>query len=275
MKNYGKIIIVYWMGVDFVKINSKFSGVLLIILGGICITYSIASYLFRVTFAKFFSVIGLLFVLLGVVILSGKYAGFMNKHRKVYKTFKIVMIIFLVSLIVIEAPIIYYGFKKDKEPVDYIVVLGAGLWGESPSLALLERLEEGTKVIKENPNTKIVVSGGMGPGETITEAEAMKRYLVKNGVEEGRIIKEDKSRSTSENMEFTKKVIESIDNKKDIKIRVITNNFHMFRARLLAKHYGFNAYGSPATLHPLLVPSYYVREYMAVIKTLLFDIALK
>lgn len=263
------------MGVNFVEFNSKFYGTVSIILGVLCIIYSICSFLFRVTFAKFYTLLGLLFIILGVMILSGIYREFMKKHKKAYKAFKTIMLLFIVSIIAIETPIIYYGFKKDKETIDYIVVLGAGLWGETPSLALMERLEESTKVIKENPSAKIVVSGGMGPGETITEAEAMKRYLVKNGVEESRIIKEDKSRSTSENMEFTKKAIEAIDDNKNIKILIITNNFHMFRSRLLASHYGFNAYGSPAALHPLLVPSYYAREYMAVIKTLIFDIALK
>jgi uncharacterized SAM-binding protein YcdF (DUF218 family) len=214
-------------------------------------------------------------VLLGVIVLLGKHVHLIQKHKKVFKALKIITIAFIISFIVVETPIVYYGLKKDSEKVDYIVVLGAGLWGETPSLALLERLEESTKVIKENPGAKIVVSGGMGPGETITEAEAMKRYLVNHGVEEGKIIKEDKSRSTAQNMEFTKKQISAEDNGKDIKILIITNNFHMFRARLLAQHYGFKAYGSPSVLHPLLVPSYYLREYMAVIKTLIFDIVLK
>ena len=120
--------------------------------------------------------------------------------------------------------------------------------------------------------TRIIVSGGQGPGETITEAEAMKRYLVQHGISEDRIIKEDKSTNTKENLIFTRRLIREIDSKENIKITIVTSNFHMFRSRTLAKEVGFDEVQSwSAPIHPLLIPTYYVREYLAIVKGLILN----
>jgi uncharacterized SAM-binding protein YcdF (DUF218 family) len=246
--------------------------IVLIVLGACSIIYSFGTRFYGVSFSNFFALAGLALIAVGIasIFIEEKHLKFLPKPLII--TVKLGFIVLLTSFIIIEGLIIYHGSKTDSVDVDYLVVLGAGLWGETPSLTLRQRLEESLEFIKENPSTKVIVSGGMGPGETITEAEAMKRYLVHHGVDEKIIIKEDRSTSTKENLEFTREILKEIDERNNIKIEIITTNFHMFRSKLLAKSNGFQVYGMPAPIHPLLIPTYYIREYMAIIKTFIFDL---
>lgn len=247
-------------------------GGLLILLGIYCIVYCFSIMIYRVSFSKFFLALGVMLIIIGFIVVFFKDTYLPEKVRFIVNLIKGMFIIFIVSFIAIEGLIIYNGSKTDNAEVDYLVVLGAGLWGDTPSLALQERLDESIKFIRANPNIKVVLSGGQGPGENITEAEGMKRYLVNKGINEKLLIKEDKSTSTKENMQYTKKLLGEIDGRNKIRIKIVTNNFHMFRAKLLAKKTGFTAYGEPSVLYPLLIPTYYTREYLAVIKTLIFDL---
>jgi uncharacterized SAM-binding protein YcdF (DUF218 family) len=247
-------------------------GFFLILLGLYSIIYCFSIMIYRVSFPKFFLVLGFSLIAIGVVIIYLKDNFLPKKLKVIVKLIKVIFILSLMCFIIIEGLIIYNGNKTDTEKVDYLVVLGAGLWGDTPSLALQERLDESLRFIKENPNIKVVLSGGQGEGETITEAEGMRRYLVNKGVDEKLLIKEENSKNTKENMQFTKKLLDNIDGRKDLKIKIVTNNFHMFRAKLIAKSCGFIAYGEPSELFKPLIPLYYSRECLAVIKTLIFDL---
>lgn len=246
-------------------------GILFILLGIYSIIYCFSIMFYGVTFSKFFAVLGVILIAagLGVIFLYDKISIY--KGGFIARIIKGIIILFLISFIIIESFIIYNGSKADSVKVDYLVILGAGLWGDTPSLALRQRLDEGIKFIKDNPDTKVILSGGKGPGETITEAEGMKRYLISKGIDEKLLIKEEKSTSTKENMKFTRELLNQIDVRDKISVKIVTNNFHMFRAKLLGKSNGFIVYGQPAPLYPLLVPAYYIREYLAVIKSLVFD----
>jgi len=193
--------------------------------------------------------------------------------------------VFLLSFLIIEGMIIYTGQVSEetmKEDVDYIVILGAGVRGDEPSLSLLYRLHEGLNYAKEHQDAKIVLSGGQGSGENITEAEAMKRYLLIHGIKKERLILEDNSTSTYENMMFTKKMIDQQEvndetkPKKEtedeaIKLMIVTNDFHMLRAKMLAERQGLIAYGLSAKTPAIILPKVYTREYFAIIKSFLFD----
>jgi uncharacterized SAM-binding protein YcdF (DUF218 family) len=249
----------------------KIIGILLILLGVYSMVYCFSIMVYGVTFSKFFAAVGVLFIISGIIVIFIDDKYLVHKPKFIVKLIKFMFIFLLGSFIIIEGLIVYHGSKSDSTEVDYLVVLGAGLWGETPSLTLRQRLDESLEFIKKNPDIKVVLSGGMGPGETITEAEAMRRYLVERGVDERQIIKEDKSTSTKENLKFTRELLRKIDNRENLKIKIITTNFHMFRSKLLAKSNGFEVYGQPAPIHPLLVPAYYIREYMAIIKSFVFD----
>ena len=119
-----------------------------------------------------------------------------------------------------------------------------------------------TAYLEENPGTIAVVSGGRGPGEDITEAEVMKEYLLLHGIDEKRILVETDSTTTSENLDYTGKLID-----REKKVGLVTNNFHIYRALKMAKKQGYtNVSGLAAPSDPLYQIHYLVREFFAMIK---------
>lgn len=244
-----------------------------IFLGILCEIYFIGTIIFggRVTFAEFYLGLGIILVAVGLFKRRSKKEFILIRPGKIRTALKICFILGLASFVFIEACIVQSAISKHGEKSDYLVILGAGLRGEIPSTALFQRLYASLEYVEMNPKVKIVVSGGRGTGESITEAEAMERFLIKHGVAKSQIIKEEKSTSTLENLKFTTKILERLDKKENIEITIVTNNFHMFRAEFLAKRQGLNVYGYPAPLHPMLVPTCFVREYLAVINSFIFD----
>ena len=153
---------------------------------------------------------------------------------------------------------------------DAIIVLGAGLEGEEPSQALRLRLNAAYHYAVKNPNAIIVVSGGQGKNESIPESTAMKRYLMKQGIAEERIVEENKSTSTKENLAFSKTILDKLLGK-DYKIVVITNNYHIPRAEHLAEAAGFSSvtHASGSTPPSIFIPCT-LRECAAMIYYWLF-----
>ena len=150
------------------------------------------------------------------------------------------------------------------------MVLGAGLRGTKISTSLLYRLETALDFHELYPDVKIIVSGGQGEGEKISEASAMRNFLVDNGVDSSQIIMEDKSTDTYENFLYTKKILDEESEVEAPTVTIISNNFHMFRAKFLAKEVGFNALGYPAQSHKVSAVVFYVREFFGVIKAFIF-----
>lgn len=230
----------------------------------------------KVAFSKPVLLLGILLIILGL--LSHRIMEFINKSIKLkacYKVFKIGIILLISILIIIEGIIIAYP-KYDKTDSDYILVLGAGLTGgKYPSLTLAYRLDAAIDCVNKYNNTgKIVVSGGQGNNEDIPEAQAMKSYLIDNGIAEDRILIEDKSSTTSENFKFSKKVIEENSKKsiEDVKVKIVTTDFHSFRSSILADKNGYSNitnYSGKTVWY--LTPINYFRESLAVVKSILFD----
>lgn len=243
------------------------------VIAALCFINSLATLIYKNSFWSFFLFLGLLFSLLGYIYLYVEVDTKKKPVKLFLWVFHSIAVLLILSFFVAEVLIISSGNKKDGETPDYVVILGAGLWGDTPSLTLSQRLDASLDLIKIIPeDIKIIVSGGQGPGETITEAEAMKKYLIDRGVSQDRIIKEDKSTSTQENMLYTRQLLRSIDSKENLRITVVTSNFHMYRSKVLASDAGFRevqCWSAPIT--PFLIPTYYIREYMAVMKSLVFD----
>ncbi|MNC41053.1 hypothetical protein D3C75_898010 [compost metagenome] len=122
------------------------------------------------------------------------------------------------------------------------------------------------------PEAKAVLSGGQGPGEALSEAEAMKRYMVDKGIPESRLILEQFSTDTYENMWFTKEILkeQGVD-PEAVSITVVTNDFHMLRAKMLAKRAGFKVTGYSSRTPEFTIPKAYTRELAAFVKSFLFD----
>lgn len=152
--------------------------------------------------------------------------------------------------------------------VKYEVILGAGLYGDKPSPILQERLDEGLEYLKLHPNTKVIVSGGQGSNELIPEAEAMKNFLLSQGISSDRIIEENKSKSTFQNLEFSQKILEKRNANKD-EVLIVTSDFHLFRAMEIADFLGIKNEGLPSKTPFYLRVQYMVREFPAMIKLIL------
>ncbi|HEY5583356.1 MAG TPA: YdcF family protein [Ruminiclostridium sp.] len=211
-------------------------------------------------------------IILGIIFTkTGLYKRNLKLYDKLGKIILSLFIVWLISFVLVATVILTSAISDQNEKVDSVIVLGAGLKGETPTLVLIERLNYTIEYLNKNPDTRTIVSGGQGPGETITEAEGMKRYLVSHGVSQDMIIKEEHSTSTYENMLFSKKIYEKMLGKKLEKVMIITNDFHMFRSKLLARRAGLEPYGISSGTPWYIYPNVFLREYFAVFKSFVFD----
>lgn len=155
-----------------------------------------------------------------------------------------------------------YGKQYDDRHCDFMIVLGAGLYGDKLSSALKRRLDQAIIYANKYPDVLIVVSGGQGYHETVSEAYAMKQYLIKKQIKESRIMMEDKSTSTYTNFLYTKQLLKE----KMSTVMITTCDFHMYRSCRIAKHLGFIPYKNPAKSTKLKCIKYYIRECFCILK---------
>lgn len=178
----------------------------------------------------------------------------------------VVLAAFLLGLAVfgILCCLVISGMKASGSAnLDYVVVLGAQVKGEAPSRALRKRLEKALEYASENGNTILILSGGQGPGEDITEAECMRRWLTEKGIAKERLVLEERSVSTKENLEFA----DALTGCKEKRTGILSNNFHVCRAVKLAKKLGYEqCWGIAASSDPVMQAHYVVREVFALVK---------
>lgn len=168
-------------------------------------------------------------------------------------------------ILLIMVPMIYREGHIEPDPgADAIIVLGCGVRGERVSLTLARRLDVALDYANANPGTLVVVSGGQGQGEDITEAEAMRRYLVAHGLDEGRIRMEGESDSTYTNFLNSKRIIEE-ELGAGAKVLFVTTRFHVLRAEKVARSLGLDANGIGARGVAYITPNDYMRESLVII----------
>lgn len=191
--------------------------------------------------------------------------------RRVYDSFfehkwlKRFFIIAVVLMVVVEAMIIVTAFEDHSEDeYDYMIVLGAGLLGDRISLTLRYRLDVAYDYMVEHPEVIAVLSGGQGPGENMTEASAMEWYLLEKGITKDRLIKEEQSTSTRENIAYSFQIFEALGDTEP-SVLIVSSRFHLLRAIRIAKEAGYmvDAVGSRTLQY--LIPNYYFREMFAVV----------
>ena len=156
---------------------------------------------------------------------------------------------------------------KDEDPdVRWIIVLGAQVQGRRITDSLKRRLDAALEYLQTHPDVKVIVSGGQGKEEEITEASAMAAYLEKAGIEKERIVLEEASVNTMENLKFSRKMIlEEEGGEKPVGI--VSNNFHVYRGCEYARRAGFQkVFPIAASCNPVLFPNYFIRECFAVWK---------
>ena len=154
-----------------------------------------------------------------------------------------------------------------------MIVLGCQVRQDGPSILLKDRLDEALGYLEDHPDLTVVVSGGQGADEPTTEAQAMAEYLVANGVEEENIILETQSHNTAQNFQYTMEHLQDQDIDYSGGVLVVSNGFHLTRARMLAQRAGFENISTLAAPESHL-PSrlyMYIREPLALVKSFVFD----
>lgn len=177
----------------------------------------------------------------------------------------------LVVFIICQGCILSHFFSKGEADADYLIVLGAQMRDNGPSIVFRYRLDAAADYLKKNPNAKVVVTGGQGANESISEGEGGKAYLMEQGISEERIITETESVNTEENIVNAISLIkaDTAKSEADMKIAVVTNNFHLFRGTLLAKrHTDATVIGIAAHTEYLYIPNNMVRESFGILKDL-------
>ncbi len=143
-----------------------------------------------------------------------------------------------------------------------LIVLGCKVEGDRPSVALLRRVDTAADYLLAHPSVRVIVSGGQGPDELISEAEAMRRALVDRGVDEERILVEDRSTSTLENLTFSKEIL--TENGLGTSAIVVSEGYHMYRALRVADRVGLDAQGLAAPSAAWVLPTSWVREWFGI-----------
>lgn len=176
--------------------------------------------------------------------------------------------------------------------LDYLIVLGAQVRGEEPSKTLRLRLDKAAEYALQNPETTLILSGGQGKNEAVSEAEAMRRYLLEKGISEDRLVLEARSTSTVENIAFSRGIMETLwDRRREnlqnvrrsertpglaamerelerpMRIGILTSNFHLCRAKMIAKHQGMtDVSGIACESDRILLLHFCFRDGLAILK---------
>ena len=201
--------------------------------------------------------------------------GIMGFFITVFSYFVLGFIIFLTSSLI-------YNLWYEKRNKDYLIVLGAGLSGDKVTPLLASRIDKAIEFYNSQKEKgvkppKIIMSGGQGPDEIVSEAFAMKNYALEMGIPEEDILMEDKSTNTKENLLFSTELIKNHSDKNNPKVLFFTSNYHVLRAGILAKSLGLNYNGLGSKTKFYFYVSAIIREYIGIIylnlnKNILFAI---
>ncbi len=194
---------------------------------------------------------GIIFILWSVFYDAMRTKKFLKFLKGLFAAFMIILTVYSVGICV------FGMFDNATYNEDYVIVLGAGLDGSEPSATLKERLDKTLEYMDRNPDASVIVSGGRGRGESISEADAMYNYLVNNGADDEKILKEENATSTYENFFYSNEAVDS-DN-----VAFITSNFHVLRSYQMAKINGMDAKRIGASTPLITLPAACAREFVA------------
>lgn len=153
--------------------------------------------------------------------------------------------------------------KTNADGQKILVVLGCRVKGDIPSVALEKRVDSAYLYLISNPQARAILSGGQGRDEFISEAECMRKMLTDRGISSDRLLLEDKSASTYQNIKLSMKYIKDAGVNE---IAVATSEYHQKRARLICKKFGLTAYSVSSKTDPLILPVFVLREIFALVK---------
>ena len=178
--------------------------------------------------------------------------------------FSVSVIYFSMSFVIFMIYTVFLQIIPRRKDFDYVIIHGAGLLrGDQLSRLLKDRLDKAVSVYKKDPTPpKLIPSGGKGDDETISEAEAMKRYLMEQGIPEEDILPEDRSKTTYENLAYSKDILDRREG--DKYTALVTSNYHVYRALRYCRKVGLTCTGIGSRVAFYYWPSALIREYIAI-----------
>lgn len=214
-------------------------------------------------------------VLTLIFVFHGRFTSLVSSiwEKPVGKVFIILISLLMAGGIVLASVLSVSMAREMNDPPQNedttLVVLGCKVKDGRPSLMLSRRLNAAYKYMSGHETVCAVVSGGQGSDEVMSEAECMKIYLTEKGIDPQRIFMEDKSTTTKENLEFSKKLI--AENGLPQKVTLVTDGFHQLRAEMLAEKTGISSpYNISGYTSWYIVPTYWVREWFGIVFYKLF-----
>ena len=178
--------------------------------------------------------------------------------------FSVSVIYFSMSFVIFMIYTVFLQIIPRRKDFDYVIIHGAGLLrGDQLSRLLKDRLDKAVSVYKKDPTPpKLIPSGGKGEDETVSEAEAMKRYLMEQGIPEEDILPEDRSKTTYENLAYSKAILDGREGEKYTAL--VTSNYHVYRALRYCRKVGLTCTGIGSRVAFYYWPSALIREYIAI-----------
>jgi uncharacterized SAM-binding protein YcdF (DUF218 family) len=162
--------------------------------------------------------------------------------------------------------------SEEGAEIDVVLILGAGLKDGRPTPTLERRIHTALDFLLEHPEVSAVACGGVGPGQQRSEAEVIRNALVHGGVASNRILLEPRSSSTVENLRFALPLVRQIVPDGSPRVLLVTSNFHLARAKMLARNQGFVPYSLPASTPWYVLPNTTARESVAILKSVVVDL---
>ncbi len=211
---------------------------------------------------------------MAVSLLVFLYAVFMPKvnamiaamwEKKTGKIFLGAIAAFLVIgiiIVIVESAFMISAANKKPPAGATVVILGCKVYDSGPSVMLRSRLDAAFEYLSDNPQSVCVLSGGQGPDEIVSEASCMYEYLMGKGIDPSRLYLESRSTSTRENLQFSKQIVDAEG--LNPQLALVTNEFHEYRAFLIADGLGLEHYAVPAATPLWLFPTYYLRELFGI-----------
>lgn len=199
------------------------------------------------------------------------------KGRRYQRWIRVLLVLVAAGVLCFAAlfgAVIYGSYDHIQGEPQVMVILGCQVKNDGPSQLLRDRLDEALTYLDDHPDLTVVVSGGQGPDEPSTEAQAMADYLMEEGVEADQILLEDQSHNTVQNFRYTAQLLEEQGyDLENTQVLVVSNGFHLTRARMLAERTGFeevSTLAAPSSHLPSRLKMY-IREPLALAKSFLFD----
>lgn len=169
----------------------------------------------------------------------------MKTVKVCFITLLVLIVLFLLAAVGTGCVILFNALGSSGN-VDYVIVLGTKVEGSEPSVMLSDRIQAAAKYLDGHKNVTCIVSGYKTEDADISEARCMFNELVALGIEPSRILLEEEATSTKENLQFSLAIVQEREGKLPKKVAVVSSEFHLYRAKMLAEHFGVEAVTVPA-----------------------------